>query len=327
MKRILATIFIFSLLAVPFVSSGAVENDASKELEIQILKLQIQILQFQIQQLRQQFQILLQKAEKSTQELKEPKETVKPKENPVVEPKLNNSEVFIVDYVIDGDTVELRNRERVRLIGINTPEMGQPYSSEAKNKLKELIEGKEVKLEKDITDKDRYDRLLRYIWLGDVLINLEMVRLGYANSYTYPPDVKYQDQIVAAEREAREKKIGLWTPAETSSCIIISYMRADAAGNDNYNLNDEYVIFKNTCSQEFNMAGWTVKDEATHIFTFPSFYFTPQATITLYSGSGTNTTDKLYWNRADERYAIWNNTGDTVYLRDVNGNLVIEYSY
>lgn len=233
----------------------------------------------------------------------------------------------IVDYVIDGDTVELRNKERVRLIGINTPEMGQPYSAEAKNKLKELIEGKETVLEKDITDKDQYGRLLRYIWLGDTLINLEMVKLGYANSYTYPPDVKYQNQIVAAEREAREKKIGLWVPAEVSSCIIVSYMHADAAGNDNYNLNDEYVIFKNTCSQEFNIAGWTVKDEATHIFTFPSFYFAPQGTVTLYSGSGTNTTDKLYWNRADERYAIWNNDGDTVYLRDAQGNLVLEYNY
>jgi len=233
----------------------------------------------------------------------------------------------IIDYVVDGDTVELRNGERVRLIGINTPEMGQPYSAEAKNKLKELIEGKEVVLEKDITDRDQYGRLLRYIWLEDVLINLEMVRLGYANSYTYPPDVKYQDQIIAAEREAREGKIGLWAPAEAGECIIVSYMRADASGNDNYNLNDEYVIFKNTCSQEFNMANWTVKDEATHIFTFPSFYFVPQGTITLYSGSGTNTTDKLYWNRADERYAIWNNDGDTVYLRDAQGNLVLEYSY
>lgn len=233
----------------------------------------------------------------------------------------------IVDYIVDGDTVELRGGERVRLIGINTPEMGQSYSAEAKNKLKELIEGKEVVLEKDITDRDQYARLLRYIWLGDTLINLEMVRLGYANSYSYPPDIKYQDQIVAAEREAREKEIGLWAPAETSECIIVSYMHADAAGNDNYNLNDEYVIFKNICSQAFNLASWTVKDEATHIFTFSGLYLAPQATITLYSGSGTNTTDKLYWNRADERYAIWNNDGDTVYLRDASGDLVLEYSY
>lgn len=256
-----------------------------------------------------------------------PLPTPTPTPVPTITPPEISVTTAIVDYVIDGDTIELRNRERVRLIGINTPEIGQPYSSEAKNKLKELTEGKEVKLEKDITNRDQYNRLLRYIWLGDVLINLEMVRLGYANSYTYPPDVKYQDQIVVAEREAREKKIGLWVPAETSSCIIVSYMHADAAGNDNYNLNDEYVIFKNTCSQEFNAIGWTVKDEATHIFTFPSFNFAPKATATLYSGSGTNTTDRLYWNRADERYAIWNNTGDTVYLRDTDGNLVIEYSY
>lgn len=235
--------------------------------------------------------------------------------------------VGIVDYVVDGDTIELRGGERVRMIGINTPEIGQPYSSEAKNKLKELIEGKEVVLEKDITDRDQYGRLLRYIWLKDILINLEMVRLGYANSYTYPPDVKYQDQIVATETEARENKIGLWTPAEASSCMIVSYMRADAVGNDNYNLNDEYVIFKNICSEEVNMGGWTVKDEATHIFTFPGFYFASQAIVTLYSGSGTNTTDKLYWNRSDERYAIWNNDGDTVYLRDASGNLVLEYHY
>ena len=133
--------------------------------------------------------------------------------------------------------------------------------------------------------------------------------------------------IVAAEREAREGKIGLWAPSEAGECVIVSYMHADASGNDNYNLNDEYVIFKNICSQEFNVANWTVKDEATHIFTFPSFHFAPQATLTLYSGSGTNTTDKLYWNRADESYAIWNNDGDTIYLRDATGDLVLEYSY
>lgn len=233
----------------------------------------------------------------------------------------------IVDYVVDGDTVELRTGERIRLIGINTPETGQPYSSDAKNKLKKLIEGKQVKLEKDITDKDQYGRLLRYIWLDNVFVNLEMVKQGYANSYTYPPDVKYQEQFLSAEKQARESKIGLWAPAKTSQSIIVSYMHADADGNDNYNLNDEYVIFKNTSSEPIDMSGWTVKDQATHIFAFPSFYLAPNATLTLYSGSGTNTTDKLYWNRADERYAIWNNSSDVVYLRDGGGGLVLEYGY
>jgi len=239
----------------------------------------------------------------------------------------NIANTNIVDYIVDGDTVELRGGERVRLIGINTPEIGQPHSAEAKRKLRELIEGKEVTLEKDITDKDQYGRLLRYIWLDDLFVNLEIVRQGYANAYTYPPDVKYQDQILVAEKEARERQIGLWVQAKIETSIIVSYMHADADGNDNYNLNDEYIIFKNIGSSAIDMTGWTIKDEVTHIFTFPSFYFASGATITLYSGSGTDTTDRLYWNRDDESYAIWNNSGDTIYLRDANGNLALEYSY
>jgi len=199
-------------------------------------------------------QSIQQETQEETQgDLTTGEETIIEQEKESIAPEISVA-TAIVDYVVDGDTIELRSGERVRLIGINTPEMGQPYSAEAKNKLKELVEGKEVILEKDITDKDQYSRLLRYIWLENTLINLEMVRLGYANSYTYPPDVKYQDQIVAAERETREKQIGLWAPAETGECIIISYMHADASGNDNYNLNDEYVIFKNVCSRALDLA-------------------------------------------------------------------------
>jgi len=122
-----------------------------------------------------------------------------------------------VRRVIDGDTVELSDGRRVRLIGIDTPESNQPYFWEAKNRLKELVEGKEVYLEKDISETDRFGRLLRYLWLDQELINLKMVKEGYAHSYTYPPDIKYQTQILAAEREARAKRLGLWSPLLSSS--------------------------------------------------------------------------------------------------------------
>ncbi|MDI6885900.1 MAG: thermonuclease family protein [archaeon] len=75
----------------------------------------------------------------------------------------------------------MQNGDKVRLLGINTPEKGQPYYEEATNRLKELIEGKTVTLEKDIEDKDQYERLLRYIYIDDTFVNLEMVREGYAN--------------------------------------------------------------------------------------------------------------------------------------------------
>lgn len=149
--------------------------------------------------------------------------------------QLSQKEVFKVVYVVDGDTLEIDGGERVRLIGIDSPERGQLYYSEARNTLTGLVLNKSVRLEKDITDRDRYGRLLRYVYVGDLFVNLEMVRLGYANSYTYPPDVKYQSQILSAEQEARNAKVGLWAPQteltpqpssppqQPSSSVICSY--------------------------------------------------------------------------------------------------------
>ncbi len=112
--------------------------------------------------------------------------------------------------VIDGDTLELATKERVRLIGIDTPEKGEMFYEEAKAKLKELIESKEVRLEKDVSEKDRYGRLLRYVYVEDTFVNLEMVRQGYAKVSTYSPDVRHAEEFRAAEREARENKRCLW---------------------------------------------------------------------------------------------------------------------
>ncbi|MFH0863507.1 MAG: thermonuclease family protein [Candidatus Gottesmanbacteria bacterium] len=125
-----------------------------------------------------------------------------------------------VNRVIDGDTIELANGQHVRYIGIDAPETVDPrkpvqcYGKEASAKNKELVEGKTVRLEKDITDKDKYGRLLRYVYVSsgsaELFVNLELVKQGYAHSYTYPPDVKYQEEILLAERQAREENKGLW---------------------------------------------------------------------------------------------------------------------
>lgn len=125
--------------------------------------------------------------------------------------------LFKVIKVIDGDTIKLENGEVVRYIGIDAPETVhssksvQCFGREASNKNKELVEGKLVRLEKDITDRDKYGRLLRYVWVGDLFVNDYLVRQGYAYVYTFPPDVKYSKQFVQAQREARENNRGLWT--------------------------------------------------------------------------------------------------------------------
>ena len=115
-----------------------------------------------------------------------------------------------VIQVIDGDTIVIEGGYHVRYIGINAPEENEPYYSESTHKNKMLVENKIIKLQKDITDKDKYGRLLRYIYVDNTLVNAEMVKHGYAYAKAYPPDTKYQIYFKSIEREARQKKIGIW---------------------------------------------------------------------------------------------------------------------
>lgn len=137
-----------------------------------------------------------------------------------------------VSRVIDGDTVELSDGRRVRYIGIDTPETGDPrrgvqcYGREAYEKNRELVEGKMVELEKDVSETDKYGRFLRYVYINNVLVNELLVEEGYAYSSSYPPDVKYQDNFLEAQKLAREENKGLWgstcSNAPTANTLGIS---------------------------------------------------------------------------------------------------------
>jgi len=123
--------------------------------------------------------------------------------------RVSENAVFVT-RVIDGDTIEIEGGYRVRYIGIDTPERDEPYYWEASGVNRNLVEGKEIRLEKDVENKDEYGRLLRYVWVDDTMVNAELVRLGYAYSYSYPPNVKYKAHFLQMENEAREHKWGLW---------------------------------------------------------------------------------------------------------------------
>jgi len=112
-----------------------------------------------------------------------------------------------VERVIDGDTIKVNIAGRsykVRYIGIDTPETREPGGAEATAMNEELVGGKVVRLEKDVSETDRYGRLLRYVWVGDLMVNAELVWLGCAQVSTYPPDVKYVDCFLRLQREARQ---------------------------------------------------------------------------------------------------------------------------
>lgn len=118
---------------------------------------------------------------------------------------------FIVTKVIDGDTIQLSNGEKVRYIGINTPEKdAECYSKEATDKNTELVLNKKIRLKKDISEKDKYGRLLRYVYVDDIFVNEFLVKEGYAHTATYPPDVSYSKWFKELEHKAREEKKGLW---------------------------------------------------------------------------------------------------------------------
>ena len=132
-----------------------------------------------------------------------------------------------IKRVIDGDTVELSDGRKLRYIGIDTPETVDPrisvecFGREASSFNRNLVEGKAVELEKDISNTDRYGRLLRYVYLlqeeNRVMVNKLLVSEGYAVSSSYPPDIKYQEELNELETTAQTQNKGLWSSCATNS--------------------------------------------------------------------------------------------------------------
>lgn len=131
-----------------------------------------------------------------------------------------SSELYKVVRVVDGDTIIIDyngTEERVRLIGVDTPESVHPnkeknteFGTTASNFSKELLTDKYVKIELDVQERDQYGRILAYVYLNDVMVNKTLLQEGYAKVATYPPNVKYVDDFTSIQEEARNNKKGLW---------------------------------------------------------------------------------------------------------------------
>jgi micrococcal nuclease len=263
--------------------------------------------------------------------------------------------VTVVD-IIDGDTVEIQfengSTETVRLLGVDTPEVnvgvtpaefeGVPSTDAGRECLRkwgnraaeytaDQLDGNTVRLVFD-DDADRrgsFDRLLAYILVDGDSVNQDLVAEGYAR--VYDSVFTRSEQFYTTESDAQGSETGLWecrevattTPRDTGLAVVD--IHGDAAGNDNENLNDEYVVFRNDGQKQLDLTGWRVQDEAGHTYRFPTgFTLDPGDEVTLYTGVGENSATALYWGR--ER-AVWNNGGDTAFVYDDSGGLVTEESY
>ncbi len=125
--------------------------------------------------------------------------------------------LHLVEQVVDGDTLIIEDNIRVRLLGIDAPEIEKCFGEQSKKQLSSKVLGREILLEKDQTAKDNYDRLLRYVILrnenpevDDVLVNKEMIREGFAKSLYVKPSRRYLSQLQSAEREAEKESLGMW---------------------------------------------------------------------------------------------------------------------
>jgi endonuclease YncB( thermonuclease family) len=244
-----------------------------------------------------------------------------------------------VTRVIDGDTIEVNiagTIYKVRYIGIDAPELDDKrpeycaLAQEATRCNRQLVEGKTVRLEKDISETDKYERLLRYVYVDDIFVNAELVRQGLAWAKTYEPDTKYQGILEKAEAEARQDKTGIWQepqpllPKRVEN-VQITYIFYDGLVPNVES--DEYVEITNLGDQPQDLTGCVLMDisDGYPSFTFPSYILVPGKSIRVY-------TNEYHpeWGGFSFEYsrAIWNNTEpDVAVLYDSQGKEVSQKSY
>lgn len=245
---------------------------------------------------------------------------------------------WAVVEVVDGDTIRVMRggvEDTVRLVGINTPERGECWADEATAGLGAILADGPVRLERDVSDRDAYGRLLRFVMTpqgadaGGVLIDD-----GHAIARAYPPDTSRDAEYRERQRVAREAGRGSWARDACGSVLaripdpgtIRIEVHADAAGDDARNLNDEWVRFTNLGAEPLDLDGWGVRDESSsHRYRFTGLVLAPGDAVTLRSGCGVDTQADRYWCVSGS--AIWNNGGDTVFLLDPVGNIVTALGY
>jgi len=196
----------------------------------------------------------------------------------------------VVSRVIDGDTLELIGGEKVRLIGINTPEKSRGLYLKAKEFVQELVENKSVEIENYGFDK--YGRSLAYVFIGGVNLNRKILEMGFGTLYYYEKDLHYEELRIA-EEFARLNGKGLWDKSSNWGCLKIVKFKNDEP---------ESLVLENICDRDLKIE---FKDDATHIY---------EAVI-----EG----DSIY---TKEFSHIWNNEGDSIYVYDTEG-LLIFYRY
>lgn len=191
-----------------------------------------------------------------------------------------------ISRVLDGDTVETADVQKIRLKGINTPEKSMLLSEEAKNFLEEQVLGKAVEVES--FGQDKYGRILGYLFLDGENVNVKILEKGLGAAYYYEED-EFYDEMIDAEAFARINELGIWKKSSSESCVRLIALEFKEP---------EKLVLENLCSEDIDVV---IKDDATHIY---------RETL-----RGKSIFEKEFSH-------IWNNNGDSLYVTDDKGLLI-----
>lgn len=236
--------------------------------------------------------------------------------DPFVVRFFDDSESVKVERIIDGDTIVAEN-QTIRLLGINTPERGERFYSEAKEFLENEILNESVILRFGRDRKDFYGRTLAYVFFKGDNVNLKQVENGLANYYFPSGKDIYFDDFGNAWRDCLEENRNL-CEASVERCTECIELKE-------FDFRNEKIVFYNSCDFSCDLENWEIKDEGRKKFVFPGFVLNSGEEVSVVvSEEEINEENTLTWIRKDY---VWTDSGDTLFLRDKDGKLVLWENY
>ncbi|MCB9759337.1 MAG: thermonuclease family protein [Alphaproteobacteria bacterium] len=229
--------------------------------------------------------------------------------------------------VYDGDTFTLATGDKVRVSGVNTPELrpSEPFGIEAREATADFVLNQEVELIYGSVERDSYGRLLAYVRVDGEPLEEHLIELGLGHTFLIPPvEVADVDAMLAAQVRAREAGLGIWSTESYRSTLHMTSFHANAPGEDTQNVNGEYLRVCNITAEPVNLAGYTVTNVAGETFTLPDMEIPAGHTFKLVSGKGAHQTDpahQLEVYLGSER-PVWNNGFDRATILDPDGEVV-----
>ncbi len=242
-------------------------------------------------------------------------------------PPTSADELARVKQVYDGDTVLLEDGRKVRYLGINAPESREPFNLKAKRFNESLVLGREIRLEFDVERVDAFDRVLAYVYVGNQMVNAELVRQGFAHAFFVGPGRKHNALFLRLQNEAKQRRLGIWSVRGRPKDLKITSVRIrDPADPDPHT---PYVRITNLSNDAIRLAGHVLSNESGGRFVFPDVVVEPGYTVLVVSTSGPDGADSrgqviVHW---PAQATVWDPNEDTAFLLDPAGTVVDTFPY